>query len=218
MAPGFVAVMAPPCSRRNGATGNAILGFAYLLARALRGQRADTGEQLRRPGANGIVNSHDLTMGVPKSMSELWAQSTPECRTAIEQATRKAAEQTVRYVALTTACVQRRTETGEACVGERAWRRGCVLCASHRAAGASSGCARSTPARALRRGGRRARGPDGRLVTPNQAAWVRSGRATLRAGVMVRASRVERSPFWCRSDCRFAARRLGMARMVDNNK
>src|SRR5690606_35945455 len=68
---------------------------------------------LRRSGANGIVNSHDLTMGAPKSVSVLWAQSSPERRAAIEQAMREAAEATVRYMALTTGCVQRRTESGD---------------------------------------------------------------------------------------------------------
>jgi conjugative relaxase-like TrwC/TraI family protein len=144
------------------------------LARALRGQRADTGEQLRRPGANGVVNSHDLTMGVPKSVSVLWAQSTSERRAAIEQVTREAAEQTVRYMALTTACVQRRTETGE-----RVWEpaRGVVAAyfVHHTARRASSA---DVPDPHLHVhcvvvGVERS---DGKLVTPNQAAWVRHGR------------------------------------------
>jgi hypothetical protein len=83
------------------------------LARALRGLRSDNGERLRRPGANGVVNSHDLTMGAPKSVSVLWAQSNGERRAAIEQAVRDAAESTVRYMALTTGCVQRRTDDGK---------------------------------------------------------------------------------------------------------
>lgn len=144
------------------------------LARALRGQRADTGEQLRRPGANGVVNSHDLTMSVPKSVSVLWAQSTPERRAAIEQATREAAEQTVRYMALTTACVQRRTETGE-----RVWEPARGVAAAYfvhhtaRRARAADVPDPHLHVHCVVVGVERS---DGRLVTPNQAAWVRSGR------------------------------------------
>lgn len=144
------------------------------LARALRGQRADTGEQVRRPGPNGVVNSHDLTMGVPKSVSVLWAQSSAERRAAIEQATREAAEATVRYMALTTQCVQRRTDSGER-VWEAARGVGAAYFVHHTARRAS---AAQVPDPHLHVhcvvvGVERS---DGQLVTPNQAAWVRSGR------------------------------------------
>lgn len=144
------------------------------LARALRGLRADTGEQLRRTGANGVVNSHDLTMGAPKSVSILWAQSDPERRAAIEQAMREAAESAVRYMAFTTGCVQRRTESGER-VWEPARGVASAMFVHHTARRVSSASVPDPHLHvhcvvvAVERS-------DGRIVTPNQAAWVRHGR------------------------------------------
>ncbi len=144
------------------------------LARALRGERADSGEQLRRPGANGVVNSHDLTMGAPKSVSVLWAQSDGEQRAAIEQALKDAAEATVRYMALTTPCVQRRTESGE-----RVWEPARGVASAHfvhHTARATSANVIPDPHLHVHCVVVAAERSDGRIVTPNQAAWMRHGR------------------------------------------
>jgi conjugative relaxase-like TrwC/TraI family protein len=144
------------------------------LARALRGLRADTGETLRRPGANGVVNSHDLTMGTPKSVSVLWAQSGPERRAAIEQAAREAAEVTVRYMAFTTDCIQRRTERGE-----RVWEPARGVASAHfvhHTARRASSASVPDPHLHVHCVVVAVERSDGRIVTPNQAAWVRHGR------------------------------------------
>lgn len=144
------------------------------LARALRGLRADNGEVLRRPGANGVVNSHDLTMGAPKSVSVLWAQSSAERRAAIEQATREAAEATVRYMALTTGCVQRRVESGE-----RVWEPARGVASAqfvHHTARRASAAEVPDPHLHVHCVVVAVERSDGRIVTPNQAAWMRHGR------------------------------------------
>lgn len=144
------------------------------LARALRGQRADTGEQLRRPGANGVVNSHDLTLGAPKSLSVLWAQSNAQQRAAIEQALKEAAEATVRYMALTTPCVQRRTESGE-----RVWEPAQSIASAqfvHHTARATHESAIPDPHLHVHCVVVAATRSGGAVVTPNQAAWMRHGR------------------------------------------
>lgn len=157
------------------------------LARALLGERADTGEQLRRPGANGVVNSHDLTMGAPKSVSVLWAQSTAEQRAAIERALTDAAERTVRYMALTTPCVQRRIESGE-----RVWEPARGVASAqfvHHTARATGGNAIPDPHLHVHCVVVAAERSDGRVVTPNQAAWMRHGRE---GGAFFRAQLAER--------------------------
>jgi conjugative relaxase-like TrwC/TraI family protein len=144
------------------------------LARALRGLRADNGERLRRPGANGVVNSHDLTMGAPKSVSVLWAQSDGERRAAIEQAVRDAAESTVRYMALTTGCVQRRTDNGD-----RVWEPARGVASAHfvhHTARRASDASVPDPHLHVHCVVVAVERSDGRIVTPNQGAWVRHGR------------------------------------------
>lgn len=143
------------------------------LAQALRGRTVD-GAPLRVAGANGVVNSHDLTFGCPKSVSVLWAQSSAEQRILIETAARDAADHAVRYMATTTPCVQRRVGRRE-----RVWEpaRGVAHAqfVHHTARSTRDGSIPDPHLHvhcvvvAVERS-------DGRIVTPNQAAWMRHGR------------------------------------------
>lgn len=106
------------------------------LIAVLQGQHAQSGEQLRRPGAlkreardehettlldaegrpvvekvTGVAHV-EMTLSVPKSVSVLWAMADQDDRRRIEQAMLAAAERTVQYMARNKAVVHRRGKDG----------------------------------------------------------------------------------------------------------
>lgn len=144
---------------------------AATIEAVLDGRDPATGLQLRRRGANGVVNSHDLTFAVPKPVSTLWAGSSAEQRQLLEQVIHRAHREAMRYLVDNTPCVHQRAE-GDSAQRERVVARELVYGSMlHRTARPTPG-ADPDPhlhIHTLIVGAIRDR--DGRLVTPDSFGW-----------------------------------------------
>jgi conjugative relaxase-like TrwC/TraI family protein len=174
---------------------------AEQLALALQGRHALSGRQLRQPGTRSVpllddhghpvlddageprtvteqrVNSVDLTMSVPKSVSAVWVVSGPQLRARIEQAAMAAANAALGYMTQTKPVVQ----------GVREPARGFVASAALHVL-ARKAREQTVPSPQLHVHGLLVgvEGPDGSLRTPDTAALFKRG-APLEGGAVFRA-------------------------------